>query len=95
MKCRLNDQVRPVLARFYFHFRSDEEFSEDEEGVELRDAQAAYATAVVSLRDMLAAEVRRGVLTMSAAIEIVDENHLPVRLVTVDQVLKIDRVLRK
>ncbi len=87
--------MRPVLARFYFHFRSDEEFSEDEEGVELPDAQAAYATAVVSLRDMLAAEVRRGVLTTSAVIEIVDENHLPVRRVTVDQVLKIDRILRK
>ncbi len=83
------------MARFYFHFRSDEEFSEDEEGVELPDAQAAYATAVVSLRDMLAAEVRRGVLTTSAVIEIVDENHLPVRRVTVDQVLKIDRILRK
>jgi hypothetical protein len=61
------------MPRFYFHVCNGTGFTEDEEGQELPGLEAARATAIASARDIMASDVKRGMLDLSSFIEIEDE----------------------
>ena len=67
-----------AMAQFYFNFRNGAEFFEDVEGRDLADIASARATGIASLRDILADDVRAGVLHRASTIEIEDADHRPV-----------------
>lgn len=75
------------MALFYFHLCSGDEFVEDQEGTEAADAQAAYLTAVQSLRGVMAGDVLRGYLNIASFIEIEDEQRSLVRTVPLTEVV--------
>jgi len=59
------------MPLYYFNVRNDD-FTEDFEGMELADAQAAHAYAVQAARSLAADTVSHGHLTAKHRIEIVD-----------------------
>ena len=63
------------MPRFYLHVCDGAAFSDDEEGMELHDAEAARRAAIVGLRDVMSAELKDGQINMAAFVEIEDENH--------------------
>jgi hypothetical protein len=63
------------MPLFYLHVCNGNGFVEDEEGTEFPDLAAARLAAIDGLRDILAAEVRAGVLRRASFIEIEDEAH--------------------
>jgi hypothetical protein len=63
------------VPRFYLHVCDGAAFSDDEEGMELHDAEAARRAAIVGLRDVMSAELKDGQINMAAFVEIEDENH--------------------
>lgn len=77
------------MARYYFHFRKGQEFVEDEEGLDLVDAEAARGKGVDALREMLASDVQHGLLDRRCAIEIEDERRRPVAAIDCDIALRI------
>jgi hypothetical protein len=50
-------------------------FLEDEEGVELADEGVARDTAVRNARDVMAGDLRKGEMDLTSFIEVEDENH--------------------
>lgn len=62
------------MMLFYFNVRNDD-FTEDFEGLELADEQAAHAYAVQAARDLAAETVAHGHLDATHRIEIVDAEH--------------------
>jgi hypothetical protein len=63
------------MPRFYFHVCDGTGFVEDEEGVELRDIDAARTEAVKGARSIMAEDLQRGQLDLSSFIEVEDERH--------------------
>jgi hypothetical protein len=63
------------MPRFYFHICNGNGFTEDEEGREFPDLEAARSEAVRAARDIMASEVRSGMLDLSSFIEIEDADH--------------------
>ncbi len=61
------------MPRFYFHVCNGNGFTEDEDGRELPDLEAARAEAIRAARDIMASDVRSGMLDLSSFIEIEDE----------------------
>ena len=61
------------MPRFFFHIR-DGESIDDPDGIYLPDTRTARQEAVRSARDIMAEDVRRGRLPLSAWIEVTDEN---------------------
>jgi hypothetical protein len=59
------------MARFYLNIRNGG-YSEDPEGCELPDLEAARAEAIDGVRSLLSEEARQGQLDLAAAIEITD-----------------------
>ena len=64
------------MPRFYFHICNGSGFVEDEEGAELPDAPAARMHAILSARDVMAGDMRRGELDLSSFIEVEDERRI-------------------
>ncbi len=62
------------MPRFYLHVCDGSGFCEDEEGLDLPDLAAARRAAIEGLRDILAGELRAGVLRRAAFVEIEDEH---------------------
>ena len=62
------------MPRFYFHVCNGNGFTEDEEGQELPDFEAARAMAIRSARDIMAGDIRDGALDLSSFIEIEDKD---------------------
>ena len=62
------------MPRYYLHVCNGTGFVEDEEGVELPGVDAARRQAIDGLRDIMAAEMRRGEVNMASFIEIEDED---------------------
>ena len=58
---------------FYFHICNGTGFTEDEEGTELPDVAAARARAILSARDVMTADLRKGELDLSSFIEVENE----------------------
>jgi hypothetical protein len=63
------------MPRYYFHVCNGDGFTTDEEGLELPDVHAARTTAIQGLRDIMASELKDGLLKTASFIEIEDENH--------------------
>jgi hypothetical protein len=65
-----------AMPRFYFDLRDGEEFTPDEEGVELDDLEAAKTEATEALAQ-LAKDVLPGAERREIAVEVRDEAKLP------------------
>ncbi len=61
------------MPHYYFHVAGDGGRLEDEEGLKLPDAEAAWYQAVRSARELIRAELALGTRWGSQAIEICDE----------------------
>ena len=61
------------MPRYYFHLYNHDRIP-DEEGVDLPDLAAARQEAVLSARELMAADVARGRLQLDQRIEVTDEN---------------------
>ena len=61
------------MPRYFFHVY-DDIIAEDEEGVELPNVAAARLNALVSARDLIAEQVKRGYFVLSHWIDVVDEH---------------------
>lgn len=77
------------MPRFYFHLCSGPEFIEDDDGLELVDAEAARTSAISGLRDILAGDLQHGRLNTASYIEIEDEQHDLIGTVSFEDVVKI------
>jgi len=60
------------MARYYLHINNGGGYSEDLEGQELPDLDAARTAAIEGVRSMLSEEARQGQLDLSGKIEIAD-----------------------
>ena len=63
------------MPRFYLHICDGVGFVEDTEGHELPNVDAARLKAIEGARDLIASEVRDGVMNLSSFIEVEDEDH--------------------
>jgi hypothetical protein len=63
----------PVMAIFYFDTRDDDTFTQDDEGVDLPDLEAAKAQAALSLAE-LAKDVLPGADRRGLAVEVRDQS---------------------
>jgi hypothetical protein len=61
-----------VVARYYFHIRDRDVFIADDDGMELRDIDAAVIEARTTAHEWVAANVRSGRGTGASIIEIMD-----------------------
>lgn len=60
------------MAHFFLHINNGGGYSEDTEGQELEDLDAARAAAIEGVRSLLSEEARQGQLDLSGKIEIAD-----------------------
>jgi len=60
------------MARYYLHINNGGGYSEDTEGQDLADLDAARAAAIEGVRSLLSEEARQGQLDLSGKIEIAD-----------------------
>ena len=60
------------MARYYLHIVNGGGYSEDPEGQELTDLEAARTAAIEGVRSMLSEEARQGQLDLAGRIEIAD-----------------------
>ena len=60
------------MPRYYFHLHNDVD-GRDDEGRELADVDAARAEAIKGARDLIAEDVRQGIVTLSHWIEVRDQ----------------------
>jgi hypothetical protein len=78
------------MAKFFFHICNGDGFTQDEEGTDLPDAEAARSFALTSARSLMADELRDGLLNLSSFIEVESEGeHL--FTVTFEEAVKIER----
>ena len=64
---------RNALPRFYLSLR-DGEYLQDQEGQEFADLDAARDTAMRGAREIMAEDIKRGVLSLNDRVEITDEH---------------------
>ena len=62
------------MPRFYLHVCNGDGFTEDEEGLELPDLHARVA-AIHGLRDIMASELKDGLLKTASFVEIENEDN--------------------
>lgn len=60
------------MPRYYFHMRAGGDYLRDEEGAELPDRPAAYATALKGARAIMGADLLDGRIDLSNTIEVDD-----------------------
>jgi len=60
------------MARYYLHIINGGGYSEDPEGQELPDLDAARTAAIEGMRSLLSEEARQGQLDLSGRIDIAD-----------------------
>ena len=75
------------MPRYYFHVNRDGGFLQDEEGLPLPDAEAAWYQAVRSARELIKAELTLGGRWDHQAIEIVDEGGIRVDQVALSDIV--------
>ena len=61
------------MARFFLHINNGNGYSEDPEGQDLADLEAARRQAIDGVRSLLSEEARQGQLDLSGSIEIADD----------------------
>lgn len=62
------------MARYYMNLHECGVVTEDLEGVDLPDASAAAANAMIAARDVMAGEVKSGALCLSCKIVVLDKH---------------------
>ncbi|WP_242146181.1 MULTISPECIES: hypothetical protein [unclassified Sphingomonas] len=62
------------MARYYMNLHECGVVTEDLEGVDLPDASAAAANAMIAARDVMAGEVKSGALCLSCKIVVLDKD---------------------
>lgn len=62
------------VPRFYLHVCNGSGFTEDVEGQEFADDDAARAAAIAGIRDLMSEELRRGELNIASFVEIEDDD---------------------
>lgn len=77
------------MPRYYFHVCNGSGFTEDEEGKELPDEEAARKEAILGLRDIGAGELRLGEMNLGSFIEVEDEAHRLVMTVNFSDAVRI------
>lgn len=77
------------MPRFYFNLCNGAQFTEDNEGAEHPDFAAARASAVASLRDVMAGDLRTGDLNTASFIEIEDEQRELIETVSFADVVRL------
>lgn len=77
------------MPRFYLSLR-DGEFLRDDEGQEFADLDAARDTALRGAREIMAEDIKRGILSLNDRVEITDENGERVATVTFRDAVHID-----
>ena len=63
------------MPKYYLHSCNGTGFTEDHDGIELADREAAMRHAVGAARDIMADDVRSGLLDLTSFIEVEDEQH--------------------
>lgn len=74
---------------FYFHICDGHNFDEAQEGRDLPDRKTARHAAIDGLRDILAHAVCDGDANLAAFIEVEDENHELLFIVSVEDAVKL------
>ena len=84
---------RPIqersLPRYYLHVCNGDGFTEDEEGRDFPDLDAARQMAIDGLRGILSEEMKAGQLNMASFIEIENEDHQLVITVPFAEVVRV------
>ena len=61
------------MPLYYFHISNGNGFTEDVEGRDCPDLDAARVVAIAAARDIMASDIRRGLLDLCSFVEIEDE----------------------
>jgi hypothetical protein len=69
-------RVRREVPLYFFHVCNGDGFTEDEEGRELPDLEAARAYAIRDARSIMADELQHGVMNLASFIEIEEGGEL-------------------
>jgi hypothetical protein len=77
------------VPRFYFDLCNGNGFTEDEEGQDLPDVGAARAQAISGARDIMAGEVKQGMLDLSSFIEVKGERRERIFTLGFDEALEL------
>jgi uncharacterized protein DUF6894 len=77
------------VPRFFFHI-FDDAVTEDDEGIELADAEAARRTALAGARAMMCDQLAEGRLRLHHRIEVRDERGGEVLILTFGDALRIE-----
>lgn len=77
------------MPRFYLHVCNGGGFAEDQDGQDFRDAEEAYTEAVRGLRDLMAAELKRGEINLGSFVEIENEQRELVRTVDFNEAVRV------
>jgi len=76
------------MPRYYFHLR-DGEHTEDEEGLDLPDIEAARNVALEAARDIVCADIKHGWLNLDYRIVVADEDGATVLTMTFREAFEI------
>jgi hypothetical protein len=79
------------MPRFYLHVCNGNGLTEDDEGHELPGLEAAREFAIKSARDVMAAEMRDGLLNLASFIEVEDEARKHLLTVPFEEAFRIVR----
>ncbi len=77
------------MPRFYFHLRNTLE-TDDEEGRELPDLEAARELALENAREIVCANIREGYLNLDHRIEVTDADGREVLVITFRDAFRIE-----
>lgn len=77
------------MPRFYLHICNGSGFTEDKDGQDFPDAQAAYREAIRGLRDITASELKRGEINLGSFIEIENEERELIRTVDFSDAVRV------
>ncbi len=61
------------MAHYYLHIRNGVEFTEDPEGADFPDLEAARTEAVGAARELMSEAILKGLLLLSHNVDIADE----------------------
>ena len=75
------------MARYFFHLRSSDGFTLDEEGLDLGDRASVVRTAIEGARDVMRGEIGEGRLALASTIEVDNEAGHPVLTVRFKDVI--------
>ena len=95
MRADGNDRTRlgSLMPRYYFHYRCDFMDLDDEEGVRLRDDEAASEQALRGARDILAAEVCEGRLALDHLNVVERDGGVPVLTLSLGEAVGVPRTV--